>query len=67
MEQQCVWGVKFLKTQIKLKDSSEININDGNLWSIVVSKANQDSEDKYFFFSSIQYIDIIVLIPVFLL
>lgn len=46
MEQQCVWGVKFLKTQIKLKDSSEININDGNLWSIVVSKANQDSEDK---------------------
>ena len=67
MEQQCVWGVKFLKTQIKLKDSSEINITDGNLWSIVVSKANQDSEDKYFFFSSIQYIDIIVLIPVFLL
>ena len=67
MEQQCVWGVKFLKTQIKLKDSSEINMNDGNLWSIVVSKANQDSEDKYFFFSSIQYIDIIVLIPVFLL
>ena len=67
MEQQCVWGVEFLKTQIKLKDSSEININDGNLWSIVVSKANQDSEDKYFFFSSIQYIDIIVLIPVFLL
>ena len=46
MEQQCVWGVKFLKTQIKLKDSSEINMNDGNLWSIVVSKANQDSEDK---------------------
>lgn len=46
IEQQCVWGVKFLKTQVKLKDSSEININEGNLWSIAICKTNIDSEDK---------------------
>lgn len=46
MEQQCVWGMKLLKTQIKLKDNEELDINDGNLWSILVCKINIDSEDK---------------------
>lgn len=51
MEQQCVWGMKLLKTQIKLKDNEELDINDGNLWSLLVCKTNINSEDKCVSFS----------------
>lgn len=47
MEQQCVWGLKLLKTQIKLKDSGDVDITEGNHWSIQICKTNADSEDRY--------------------
>ena len=47
MEQQCVWGFKLLKSQIKLKDSGDVDITEGNHWSIQICKTNADSEDRY--------------------
>ena len=36
-----------MKAVIHLKFSNELDLNDGNLWSVVVSRANNDGEDVY--------------------
>lgn len=47
IEQQCVWGMKFLKIMVRLKDSSEIDLTEGNLWRLVVSRSKIDGEEQY--------------------
>ena len=42
-----MWGVNFHKAVVKLKDNMNMDINEGNLWSVVVYKTNIDGEDKY--------------------
>lgn len=39
--------MKFLKIMFRLKDSNEIDLNDGNLWRIVVSRSKLDGEEQY--------------------
>ena len=39
--------MNFHKAVVKLKDNMNMDINEGNLWSIVVYKTNVDGEDKY--------------------
>ena len=36
-----------MKAVIHLKFSNELDLNDGNLWSVVVSRTKNDGEDVY--------------------
>lgn len=39
--------MKFLKIMVRLKDSSEIDLTEGNLWRLVVSRSKVDGEEQY--------------------
>lgn len=47
IEQHAVWSLKFMKAMVRLKYSNELNLVDGNLWSVVVSRTRNDGEDTF--------------------
>lgn len=47
IEQQCVWGLRFSRATVRLRDGDDLNLNDGNLWSLVVSMTKNEGEELY--------------------
>lgn len=47
IEQQAVWSLKFIKSIVHVKYSNELNLVDGNYWSLLVSRSRNDGEDTF--------------------
>lgn len=47
IEQQCVWGLRFSRATARLRDEGDLDLNEGNLWSLVVSMTKNEGEELY--------------------
>ena len=47
IEQQCVWGLRFSRATVRLRDEGDLDLNEGNLWSLVVSMTKNEGEELY--------------------
>ena len=47
IEQQAVWSLKFVKSVVHVKYSNELNLVNGNYWSLLISRSRNDGEDTF--------------------
>ena len=46
-KQPCVWGLRFSRATVRLRDEGDLDLNEGNLWSLVVSMTKNEGEELY--------------------